>query len=75
MLVFQDWGMLRGDSKMSAGGQEEGCTGLPWVRTNEAVFIKHLASLRYTSGPSLPLQIHCPLHKYLQIIHHGQAPF
>ena len=32
MLVSQDWGMVQGDSKMSAGEQES-CTGLPWVRT------------------------------------------
>lgn len=47
--------------------------GCPAGGLNEAAFTKHLASPRYVSGPSLPApaRIHCPFHKYLQIMHHG----
>lgn len=45
--------------------------GYPGVSINEAVFIKHLPSDGHISGPSPAPRIHCPFHKYLQIIHHG----
>ena len=47
--------------------------GCPAGGLNEAAFIKHLASPRHMSGPSLPAptRIPCPFHKYLQIMHHG----